>query len=158
MPKFKWNFFFCRKILWKVRKVSARDWMQLTLHILSSNFYWDAIQSVLGQGVRKRNTRALRISGCSIIFAKISPAQKFYPPKVAAPVIYDVARAAKQILNGCHEYAYRKCLSKLKNAMGNECQICFEKFQISPLFPTTSRIISATNITAHRSTEWCSID
>ena len=43
------NSIFLHKILWKIRKLSAIDWLQLTLPIPSPNHCWDGIHGILGQ-------------------------------------------------------------------------------------------------------------
>ena len=36
------------KLVWKIKKLSAEDTLQLTLHVPSPNFHWYAIHGKLG--------------------------------------------------------------------------------------------------------------
>ena len=40
---------FLGKLLWRIKKRSTKDWMQLTLQIISPNQYWHATHGILGQ-------------------------------------------------------------------------------------------------------------
>ena len=50
-----------------------------------------------GFGPKKQQSKTypLKKSGFSVVFPKNSPSEKFRQPKISAPVIYDVANAAK---------------------------------------------------------------
>ena len=121
--------------LWKIRKLSAKEWKKLTLPIQSASHSWDAIYGILEQRIVKKKQLPSEKSEFAVIFAKNSLSGKFSLPKILAPVNYNVANAAKKQKVPSNAFAKKKELRNLKKAVGNgECHICFEKSQKLQLF------------------------
>ena len=45
---------FSVKILWRIRKLSAKDWMQVSVQLPPPNQLWDAMFRILGQQIAKK--------------------------------------------------------------------------------------------------------
>ena len=70
--------------------------MHPTRHIPSPIQFWDSIHGILGQRTATSKTCPLKKPGFSIVFNKSWPAKKFRPPKISAPINYNIATTAKQ--------------------------------------------------------------
>ena len=123
------------KLVWKIRKLSTKDWMQLTLLSLCLTIIGMPYMGFWATKVRQNNSCPLKKPGFSYVFAKNSLAKRFCKPNFSAPVNYDLVNTARHKANGFNKCVSRKWASKLRNAVGNgDCRICFKNTQKFQLF------------------------
>ena len=72
------------KILWKIRKLSTKDWMQLTLLSPCLTIIGMPYMGFWARKVRQNNSCPLKKPGFSYVFAKNSLAKRFCKPKFSA--------------------------------------------------------------------------
>ena len=110
--------------------------------------------------LRESNTRPLKKSVFKY-FRQISPVKKFRQQKISNLVNCDIVSAAKQKANGSYKCSCRNKSVKVNKRSGQEgiSNLFLKKSKISAFFDENwPKKILATNITACRSIEYCSID
>ena len=140
------NSFFARNVsikkLWKIRKLPAKDWMELKMHNNSTSRHWEAKYRILGRRTPIKWHSAYEKSVFSNIFDKSSPAKKFCRRKISATFNYDFANAAKWKTKVIYECICRKRASNMWNTVsGWDCRNCFEqKFKNKRFFSRRNRL------------------